>query len=249
VSSKRPTILIATSYLVKKKPHQEEITLPVDYVSSIVAAGGLPLLVPPMEGKGGGPTWRQLVSTGDALLVVGGFDIDPKTYGQKRHPKTVLTAAVRQEADLRLLRWADRRRVPTLAICLGIQTMAVHRGGTLIQHLPEVDPKLQRHIQPAGRKPPRHTVRIDPHSGLAGIVGRRPLSVNSSHHQAVDRPGRHLKPVAWFGDRLIEAVEDERTDRFFLGVQWHPENLYKERRHLALFRALVREARHWRGWH
>jgi len=247
MSSKRPTILIATSYTVKKKPHLEEITLPADYVTSVAAGGGLPLLVPPMDGPGSAAAWRELTRAGDGLLVVGGLDIDPKAYEQKPHHKTVVSAAVRQQADLRLLEWADRRRVPALAICLGIQTMAVHRGGTLIQHLPEVDPKLRRHVQPAGRKPLRHIVRIDPGSRLARIVGRETLSVNSSHHQAVDLPGRCLRPVAWSGDGLIEALEDQRADRFFLGVQWHPESLHRETCHLALFKALVREARRCRN--
>ncbi|NIA22249.1 MAG: gamma-glutamyl-gamma-aminobutyrate hydrolase family protein [Anaerolineaceae bacterium] len=247
MSSKRPTILIATSYTVKTKPHQEEITLPAGYLASVLAAGGLPLLVPPMDGPGSAAAWRRLVRTGDALLLVGGLDVDPRAYGQKPHPETVVSAALRQEADLRLLGWSDRRRVPTLAVCLGIQTMVVHRGGTLIQHLPQVDPKLRRHMQPAGRKLPRHMVRIDPGSRLARIVGRQTLSVNSSHHQAVDRPGRHLQPVAWSGDGLIEAVEDQRADRFFLGLQWHPESLHREPRHLALFKALVRQAVRCRG--
>ncbi len=247
MSSVRPTILIATSHTVKKKLHLEEITLPVDYLTSVVAAGGLPLLVPPMDGPGSAAAWRHLARAGHGLLVVGGLDIDPKAYGQKPHAKTVVSAAVRQQADLRLLGWADRRRLPTLAVCMGIQTMAVHRGGTLIQHLPQVDPKFQRHIRPAGQKPLRHIVRIDPGSRLARIVGRETLSVNSSHHQAVDRPGRCLRPVAWSGDGLIEAIEDQRTDRFFLGLQWHPESLHREPRHLAFFKALVREAGRYRG--
>ena len=86
MSGKRPTILIATSYRVTTKPHQEEITLPAGYVTSVVKAGGLPLLVPPLEETPGAPLWRHLVSTGDGLLVVGGLDIDPKACGRKRHP-------------------------------------------------------------------------------------------------------------------------------------------------------------------
>jgi len=242
----RPTILIATSYRVTTDvPPAGEVLLPADYVTSIVKAGGEPLLVPPVAAPGADAAWRQLVARGHGLLLVGGADLDPAAYGRKRHPQTVLTPRIRQEADARLAAWADRRRMPTLGICLGAQTLAVHRGGTLIQHLPDVAASYQAHARPEGDPRPRHPVRIDPTSRLAAIVGARPLNVNTSHHQAIDQPGRHLRAVAWFDDRLIEAVEDPRPDRFFLGVQWHPENLHRERRHLALFAALVAEARRW----
>ncbi|HOI56479.1 MAG TPA: gamma-glutamyl-gamma-aminobutyrate hydrolase family protein [Phycisphaerae bacterium] len=242
----RPTILIATSYRVTADvPPAGEVLLPADYVTSIVKAGGEPLLVPPIEAPRSDAAWRQLVARGHGLLVVGGPDLDPSAYGQKPHPKTVLTARVRQEADARLVAWADRRRMPTLGVCLGAQTLAVHRGGTLIQHLPDVAAAYQAHVRPEGAPRPRHAVRIDPTSRLAAIVGTRTLNVNTSHHQAVELPGRRLRAVAWFDDQLIEAIEDPRPDRFFLGVQWHPENLHNERRHLALFAALVAEARRW----
>ncbi|MBN2581999.1 MAG: gamma-glutamyl-gamma-aminobutyrate hydrolase family protein, partial [Planctomycetes bacterium] len=191
MSSRRPTILIATSYrMTPDNPPMGEITLPADYVTSILKAGGEPLLVPPMNGRCSDAAWQQLVARGDGLLVVGGPDIDPRVYGQKCHPKTVLTAKARQQADARLLAWADRRRVPTLGVCLGAQSMTVHRGGTLLQHVPDIDPAYELHVRGNGQPRPRHHVRVDPESRLAGIVGSRRLNVNSSHHQAVDRLGR-----------------------------------------------------------
>ena len=240
MSSRRPVILVATSYGLNRHGTLHQILLPEDYVSSVVAAGGVPLLVPPMAD---GPAWRRWVRTGDALMVVGGPDIDPAAYGHKPHPKTVPAPPKRLAADARLVAWADRRRLPVLGICLGIQTLVVHRGGTLFQHIPDDVPgALQHHRDPRSKRP-RHMVRIDPASRLARIVGHRALSVNTSHHQAADSPGRHLRPVAWATDGIVEAVEDDRPDRFVLGVQWHPETLPRAKRHGALFRALVKAAR------
>jgi putative glutamine amidotransferase len=240
MTSRRPAILVATSHNHDSSFNYDYASLPDEYVEAIVAAGGMPLLVPPMAD---GPAWRQLVALGQAVLVIGGADIDPARYGQAKHAKTVLTSAPRTDADLRLLAWAERRRLPTMGICLGAQMLAVHRGGTLIQHVPDRFGDAVPHQRQAGQPRPRHEVRIDPASRLATFLGSPTVSANSSHHQAIDLPGRHLCPVAWSADGLIEAVEDNRPDRFVLGLQWHPEELLREPAHLSLFRALVRAAR------
>jgi putative glutamine amidotransferase len=243
VSSRKPVILIATSSGHDSNELLDQATLPQDYVTSVIRAGGLPLLVPPLPE---GPTWRRLVALGDGVLTVGGFDINPKAYGQKPHPETRQALADRQKADARIIAWADRRKMPVFAICMGIQAINVHRHGTLVQHIPDRWSDALEHRRTPGQVRLRHAVTLAPGSRLAKVLGPRSLSVNSSHHQAVDVLGRHLKPVAWSKDGIIEAIEDDRPDRCFFGVQWHPENLYRERRHLALFRTLVREARRYK---
>ena len=243
MSRRRPVILVATSYGWNVKRTLHQVVLPADYVTSVVKAGGVPLLVPPMAD---GPAWRRLVREGDAVMIVGGPDIDPRRYGRTRHPRTVVSLPERLDADARLLAWADRRHMPVLGICLGIQALVVHRGGTLIQHIADEVRGARCHRATGGARRRRHPVTIDPQSRLAAIVGTRTLSVNTSHHQATESPGRHLRPVAWAGDTVIEAVEDDRADRFFLGVQWHPETLHRQKRHLALFEALADEAARWR---
>lgn len=240
MSSSRPVILIATSLADNSYKNGHTIMLPSEYVTAVIHAGGLPVLVPPMAH---GPVWRQIVAQGCGLLVVGGPDLDPASFGQKPHPKTVVSPRPRLEADARIVAWADRRKLPTFGICLGIQTLNVHRGGTLIQHVPEQWSDEIEHGASPPKPRPRHPVRIDPASRLARIVGPKELQTNSSHHQAIETLGRHLRATAWSSDGLIEAVEDDRPDRFFYGVQWHPEELYREKRHLALFQALVRAAR------
>lgn len=239
--TRRPTILIATSFRQNAANRaDDEIMLRSDYVRAVVKAGGVPILVPPMAG---GQAWMDLVTLGDGVLLVGGLDLDPARYGQEKHPKTEVAPQLRQEADLRLLDWVKRTHRPVMAICLGIQTLNVYRGGTLVQHVPDrFGDTVQHHGEPA-RPRPRHDVRIEPTSRLAEIVGSTTLSVNSGHHQAVDAVGQRLKPVAWSPDGVVEAVEDERRSRFALGVQWHPEELCDEPPHLALFEALVRAAK------
>jgi putative glutamine amidotransferase len=146
----------------------------------------------------------------------------------------------RQEADLALLEEADARGLPVLAVCLGIQELAVHHGGTLIQHVPD-EPNAAKH-EGTKQRPVTHVVVIEADSLLARIVGPEPLETNSRHHQAVREPGRGMRVVAQSADGLIEAIEGEDRRRFVLGVQWHAEDLTHEPRHLALFEALCRAA-------
>ena len=145
------------------------------------------------------------------------------------------------------MHWADERGLPVLGICLGMQTINVCRGGTLFQHVPDIDEGMQLHLRVPGRPRNRHGVRIAGGSRLAGVIGADFADTNTSHHQAVDIIGRDLAAVAWSDDGLIEALEDRRPGRFVLGVQWHPEELISESPHAALFAALVEEAEVRRG--
>ncbi len=238
--TRQPTILIATSYREDEDNPTGESFLRADYVRAVARAGGVPILVPPMSG---GQAWIDLVTLGAGVLMVGGLDLDPSRYGQEKHPKTVVSPRLRQEADLRLLGWAKRTHRPIMAICLGAQALNVFRGGTLVQHIPDRFGDAVQHQTEPGQPRPRHDVRIEPDSRLAEIMGATTMSVNSGHHQAFDVVGQLLRPVAWSADGVVEAVEDVRRSRFTLGVQWHPEELCNEPQHLALFEALVKAAR------
>jgi putative glutamine amidotransferase len=131
--------------------------------------------------------------------------------------------------------------IPILGICRGCQALNVARGGTLHQHLPDLTDGSIGHRQTASGRETTHTVRIEPGSRLAGIVGDGELDVNSFHHQAVDRLGRGLRAVAWAPDGVIEGIEGDGP-ALYLGVQWHVETLVDRERHAALFDALVESA-------
>jgi putative glutamine amidotransferase len=149
-----------------------------------------------------------------AILLTGGGDVVPEYYGQAPEPELDGTDRERDAFELGLLTIADAANIPTLAICRGMQLLNVHRGGTLIQHLPQ-----------SARHQGVHAVRVESGSKLASILGADEAQVNSRHHQAIDQVGAGLTVTARdTDDGVIEAVEDP-TRRFLVGVQWHPEDL------------------------
>ncbi|MBM4017887.1 MAG: gamma-glutamyl-gamma-aminobutyrate hydrolase family protein [Planctomycetes bacterium] len=208
------------------------------YLDAVAAAGGTPIILAPPPDPADAPAALDAVA---ALIPSGGADVDPQLWGEAPHPKTSILDPRRQRWDLRLIAEADARRMPVLGICLGCQEMAVARGGRLIQHVPD-EPGARPHH--GGDAHPRitHPVAIERGSLLARIVGAENLDVNSSHHQAAREPGRSMCVVARSPDGIIEAIEDPSPGRFFLGVQWHPEDIADQLRHRALFEALVRAA-------
>jgi len=218
------------------------VHVPVAYVDAVAGAGAAPLVFPALEDES---AIDDLLDAADGLLLTGGADLDPSAWAEPLHPKADVMDARRQRTDLALIARAEARGMPVLGICLGCQEMAVARGGRLIQHLPD-EPGIR--IDHGGGKGERvrHGVTIEAASRLAKIVGAGPLEVNSTHHQAVREPGRGMKIVARSPDGVIEAIEDQTPGRFFLAVQWHPEDLYAEPRHRALFEALARAAAEWR---
>lgn len=204
------------------------------YVDSIHRAGGRCVLIPPaLHGL------ARTLDAIDGLCLAGGQDIEPTHYGANRHPSTEASQLERDEAELALVEAALERDLPILGICRGSQVLNVACGGSLIQHLPDTAAG-SRHREVVGVFSD-HPVEIAPGTTLERILG--PLApVKSHHHQATDRVGAGLVPVAWADDGTIEALEAPgRT--FALGVQWHPE----EGEDLALFHALVEQARAYRS--
>ena len=210
--------------------------IPFSYVQAVESAGARALLVPPSDDG-----VEETLDALDGLLLSGGADLDPGTYGAQPHPATVGVRVDRDRAELALLERALARDMPVLAVCRGSQILNVARGGDLVQHLPEVvgDDKHKERLGEFSD----HEVEVSADSHLGAIVGAR-VPVKSSHHQGFGRVGGRLVATAWANDGTIEAVEDP-TQRFALGVLWHPE----EGEDAALFRALVEEARAYRAEH
>ena len=207
--------------------------IPLDYVDAVERAGGRPVLIPPSE-QGVAETLETL----DGIVFSGGADIDPSLYGAEPHPETDVPQTRRDAGELALLTAALERDMPTLAICRGFQLLNIARGGDLVQHLPE-EVASDEHKQLPGVFT-QHPVEMKDGTRLASMVGAR-SDVTSHHHQGIGRLGDGLVEAAWAGDGTLEGVEDP-SQRFVVGVQWHPE----AGEDAALFTNLVEEARAYR---
>ncbi len=204
--------------------------IPLGYVESVEAAGGRPIVLPPMlDGV------AETLAIVDGLVFSGGPDLDPAVYGAEQQPETTDTRPERDGAELRLLRAALAEDVPVLGICRGMQLINVVHGGTLVQHLPDVVGHTGHRTKPGHFD--LHDVGTAENSRAASILGRR-VAVCSAHHQGVATVGEGLVPTAWADDQSVEAVEDP-TRSFAVGVLWHPE----AGEDLRLFEALVAAAR------
>jgi putative glutamine amidotransferase len=242
----RPLIGVTTSEmrlprrtrpLPEGDPPQAEMALGVVYARAVELAGGLPVVLPPLDEEAIAPLVDRLAG----VCLSGGPDLDPVAYGAEPDPHLGPVERELDEFEVAVARRADALGIPLLGICRGCQALNVARGGTLHQHLPDVTDGSIHHRQTASGRETTHTVRIEPGSRLAGIVGGEELDVNSFHHQAVDRLGRGLRAVAWAPDGVIEAIEGDGP-ALYLGVQWHVETLVDRPRHARLFDALVEAA-------
>src|SRR2546423_5350603 len=178
------------------------------------------------------------------LLPVSVSDVNPLRYGREPHPRLGNVHQIKDETDLLVLEQIEKRAMPLFAICFGIQILNVSRGGTLIQDIAAQWPNAIKHDQGVPRDRASHRVRIISDSIIGRLVDADSVSVNSHHHQAIETAGRELIATAWAADGLIEAVEDLRTERFVLGVQWHPElGWQKDPFARGLFERFVAEAR------
>jgi putative glutamine amidotransferase len=210
------------------------MALGMTYVRAIEAAGGIPVVVPPL----GHRDVRGLLARLDGLVLSGGPDLAPLAYGAQPHVELGPTEPRLDRFEYAVAREAVRLELPTLGICRGAQTLNVARGGTLHQHLPDVVGDTIAHRQIEDGRLPTHSVAIAPGSTLAAVLGTTQLNVNSFHHQAVDRIGAGLCACAWAPDGTIEAIEDP-AQPFLLAVQWHAETLRDVPVHLALFEELA----------
>ena len=213
---------------------QEYLRLRRTYPDAVVDAGGVPVLIPPMNDP---VALRQLLATLDGICFPGGLDVRPSAYGESEHPTTQVDEVL-DTLELQLAEWAVADELPTLGICRGHQLLNVALGGSLIQDLPSEDlphPQSPR----APRSEAAHPIEVDGDSRLAEILGATTLQVNSFHHQAVRRLGRGLRAVAWAPDGVVEGVESAEHP-WLLAVQFHPEDLVGfQEPSRRLFRAFV----------
>ncbi|MCV7197099.1 gamma-glutamyl-gamma-aminobutyrate hydrolase family protein [Mycobacterium angelicum] len=208
--------------------------LPADYFEGVSMAGGIAVLLPPQPADP--EIVESLLDSLHALVITGGYDVDPAAYGQQPHPATDPPRTARDAWEFALLKAALDRGLPVLGICRGAQVLNVALGGTLHQHLPDV---LGHSGHRAGNGVfTRLPVRTVPGTRVAALIGES-ADVPCYHHQAIDKVADGLVVSAGDIDGVVEALELP-GDRFALAVQWHPEKSLDD---LRLFTALIDAAR------
>ena len=206
------------------------------YTEALRRAGALALVIPPQPENA-----AELAASLDGLLLAGGDDCDPSVYGEERHPSCEPMDVRRQENELALARAARAQGVPTLGICLGLQVMNVAAGGSLIQDIPAaIETEIDHASEPSDRH--RHPVLVEGGTTLSSIIGDGEFDVNSSHHQAIGRVAGGFRVTAHAPDGIVEGLEDP-AHPFYVGVQWHPEDMTGEAPATTLFGAFVEAAR------
>ena len=236
-ASSNPLVLVtATTAKVKG---EKCVSVPEAYTNALVAAGLIPVVLPPVDPEIAVAALDPVAG----LVLTGGEDIDSRWFNESRHPAAGPTNVARDEYEIALSRAARERRVPTLALCRGAQILNVALGGSLLQDIPTQRPTNHH---PASSHPSHraHVVELEADSSLASVIGESRITVNSLHHQAIDRIGSGLRVVGWSPDGIIEGIESSDPAWWMLGVQWHPEELTKttedwDRRLFAAFSAAI----------
>ncbi len=215
---------------------EETVTMaPRSYATAVQAAGAIALLLPPDDAAAEAPD--ELLDRIDGLMLAGGSDVDPASYGALPHPETKGTWPERDRFELGLVHRALERDMPVLGICRGMQMLNVAAGGTLEQHLPDVVGHTDHRHTPGTYGD--HEVRLEPGSLAARAVEAERVAVKSHHHQGPAELGDGVTPTGWaVPDEVVEAIELDGP-AFALGVLWHPEEDMKSR----VIRSLVGAAR------
>lgn len=209
--------------------------VPDSYIRALLKVDAIPLIIPVIQSR---KILKQLFQMIDGLLLIGGPDLDPVQYHQSAHEGLRKVTPARDNMEIQVSHWALEADLPIMAICRGIQVLNVAAGGTLWQDIGSQLPHAAKHdYYPDYPKDfLSHTVKLLPGSRLAGIIGDGQASVNSLHHQAIDKLGQGLCPVAYAPDGVVEAVEGIDAS-WIVGVQWHPEWLIEsDHRMVTLFK-------------
>lgn len=231
----KPLIGIGADIAIKEGERDRAFAF-TTYTEALRRAGAVVVVVPPQPENA-----DDVVASLDGILLAGGDDFDPAAYGEERNGTSETMDPRRQENDLALATAARTHGIPTLGICLGLQSMNIAAGGTLIQDIASsLETEIDHASEPSDRH--RHEILIENGTKLANIVGGGEHNVNSSHHQAIGRVADGLHITALAPDGIVEGLEDPSLP-FYVGVQWHPEDMAEETDASTLFRAFVEAAK------
>ena len=204
------------------------------YINAVYKSGGIPIILCPVNRREIPDILRKI----NGIILTGGGDVSPLILGEEPCNNIGEISPIRDNFEIALARLALRQRIPILGICRGMQVMAVASKGKIIQDIKSTI----CHMQKSPRHVKTHTVNIKKDSRLFSICGKKKIAVNSFHHQSVLDCGKSFRACAFSADGNIEAMENKKNS-FALGVQWHPETLYRTNQcEKNIFTALINEA-------
>lgn len=189
------------------------------YYDAVRKAGGIPLIVPPLEDEA---DLCRILDLLDGIVLAGGADLDPRRDGFMLHPAIRTLDQRREQFDRLLMRLVAQQRTPVFGIGVGMQLLNLSQGGNLSLHIPEDFPKALPHRDALDRAH-RHALEVRMGSLMERVYGEGEIRVNSMHHMAVDDVAPGFVVTARCPDGIVEAIESTQEDWFALGTQFHPE--------------------------
>jgi putative glutamine amidotransferase len=217
--SHKPIIGLNADYRPTRKEGPALSYVPAGYYRCIERAGGVPVILPPLESEG---DVSRLLDTMQGFVLVGGGDIDPRRDGFQLHSSIRPMDQRREDFDRLLVRLIAERRMPVMAIGVGMQLLNVTLGGNLYLHVPEDLPDSIPHRDPQDPEH-RHGLNIVFGTIMERVYGDGEIRVNSMHHMAIDEVAEGFMVTARCPDGVIEAIESTQDDWFAVGTQFHPE--------------------------
>ncbi|MEN6450246.1 MAG: gamma-glutamyl-gamma-aminobutyrate hydrolase family protein [Thermoguttaceae bacterium] len=230
----KPLIGVNMDYRSARKDAPAYCFLHAGYCDSLVRAGAIPMLLPPLDDQ---DDLERAVSMLDGVLMVGGADLDCRRDGYMLHPSMRILDARREDFDRRLISLAAERRLPLMGVGCGMQLLNVCQGGTLFLHIPEDSPKAIPHLD-AMDPNHRHALVIEMGTIMERVYGEGEIRVNSMHHMAIDDVAAGFAVTARCPDGIVEAIEST-TDWFALGTQFHPEHESASALDLRIFEEFI----------
>ncbi len=216
----KPMIGINADYRSAQGNQPSFSVVTAGYFDSIARAGGIPIVVPPMEDE---DDINAVLDKLDGFVLIGGADLDPRRDGFMLHPTVRTMDSRRENFDRKLMQSIADRRLPVFGIGVGMQLLNVTMGGNLFLHIPEDIPSAIPHRDPQDPGH-RHSLEIQPNTLMERVYGDGEIRVSSRHHMAIDEVASGFQVTARCPDGVIEAIESDREDWIAIGTQFHPEN-------------------------
>jgi len=233
--SPKPLIGVTVDYRSARKDSSAYCFLHAGYCESLIKAGAVPLLIPPLEEE---EDLKRVLDMLAGVLFIGGADLDCRRDGYMLHPSMRLLDPRREDFDRKLMRLVAERRMPVMGVGCGMQLLNVSQGGTLFLHISEDLPRALPHLD-AMDPNHRHALEITTGSIMERVYGEGEIRVNSMHHMAIDDVSSAINVTARCPDGVVEAIESTMDDWFAFGTQFHPESESATALDLRIFEEFV----------